>query len=267
MNPIRKALSDIKFVVPRPILDTVFTRRSNWRGPLPSLDDRIMSEVIYARVFIDCNLVGGAQILVPLSGLDREEISNQETIFKIPKDLTQGRSIVSPLNITFTDPGSIINTGVYNNCGVSAVSTAAQALMDSQAPMPMLSTANVRLIGENTILVRDVVRLPSNSYLRCVIAHDEAMSHIQPRSYRAFSKLVEYAVKAYIYNEYIVEMDVGEIRGGHQIGKFKEIIENYADAEELYQNYIREKWEKIEFQNDQEGHTRFLRMLIGGGSR
>jgi hypothetical protein len=90
------------------------------------------------------------------------------------------------------------------------------------------------------------------------------MSHIQPRSYKAFCKLVEYAVKAFIYNEYIIEVDMGELRGGHNLGKFKDIIEGYSDAEELYSTYLTEKWQKIAFQNDRESLTRFLKLTVGG---
>lgn len=265
MNALRKALDDIKFTIPRTILDTVFVKRhTNYRTSAPSLDEQILNHVIRPRVYIDSNLVGGAEILVSLIGLQGEEVSSTDMVYRIPKSLTQNRTIMSVLNVTYVDANSMASAGAYATCGVSAEQSAAQQLLDAVTPLPLISTARVSIIGENVVLIRDSIRIPTNSYLRCIVAHDEAMSHIQPRSYKAFCKLVEYAVKSYIYNEYIIELDMGELRGGHNLGKFKEKIEEYSDAEELYDTYLREKWQKIAFQNDRESHTRFLKLTIGG---
>lgn len=266
MNALRKALDDLKFTIPRSILDTVFVKRhTNSRVvTAPSIDDQILNNVIRPRVYIDTNLVGGAEVLVPLTGLQGEEVSLTDMVYRIPKKLTQNRTIMSVLNITYVDANSMAAAGQYASCGVSAEQSAAQSLLDAVAPLPMIATGRVTIIGENVVLIRDSIRIPSNSYLRCVVGHDEAMSHIQPRSYKAFCKLVEYAVKSYIYNEYIVEMDMGELRGGHNLGKFKDIIEGYSDAEELYSTYLIEKWAKVSFQNDRESLTRFLKLQVGG---
>ena len=59
-------------------------------------------------------------------------------------------------------------------------------------------------------------------------------------------------------------MDMAELRGGHNLGKFKDIIENYADANELYDSYLKEKWQKISLLNDRESTTRLLKMVVGG---
>lgn len=265
MNALRKALDDVKFTIPRPILDTVFVKRhSNFRVAAQSLDEQILNSVIRPRVYTDTNLVGGAEILVPLTGLHGEEVSTTDMVYRIPKRLTQNRTIMSVLNVTYVDAQSMAAAGQYASCGVSAEQSAAQALLDAVSPLPMISTGRVSIIGENVILIRDSIRVPSNSYIRCIVAHDEAMSHIQPRSYKAFCKLVEYAVKAYIYNEYIIEVDMGELRGGHNLGKFKDIIEEYSDANELYETYLIEKWSKVSFLNDREGSTRWVKLLVGG---
>ena len=136
--------------------------------------------------------------------------------------------------------------------------------MDAMGSMPVTSTAYVQLIGENVVMVRDTVLLPANIYLRCLLENDSNMSHIQLKSYRDFSKLVELAVKAYIYNEYVITMDMGELYAGQQLGRFKEIIDNYADAEELYQTFLTERWEKVSLMNDRETWTRHLRLRMGG---
>ena len=136
--------------------------------------------------------------------------------------------------------------------------------MNAMSSIPVTSTARVQLIGENVVMVRDTVLLPANIYLRCIIANDENMSHLQLKSYRDFANLGVLAVKAFIYNDYVIKMDLGELSGGQVIGRFKEIIDTYSESEELYQTYITEKWQKISFQQDHEQMGRFLKLLIGG---
>lgn len=265
MNPLAKALSDLRFNINRNILETVFIKRhQNYQHAAPSLDDMIMNEVIRPRVYMDANLVGGTETLVPLTDLMGEDVNVTDMVYRIPKAYTNNRTIISALNITYVDAQSMAAAGNYATCGVSAEQSASQALLDAVSPMPMISTGRISIIGENVIYIKDSIRIPSNSYLRCIVAYDEAMSHLQPRSYRAFSKLVEYAVKAYIFTEYELEMDMGELRGGHSLGKFKDIIDRYADANELYENYLNEKFQKISFMNDALSMNRFVRLNTSG---
>lgn len=265
MNALAKALSDLKFNFNRAILETVFIKRhQNYRVAAVSLDEQILNEVIRPRVYQDANLVGGTEMLVPLNGLVSEEVNTTDMVYRIPKRLTNNRTIMSALNVTYVDAQSMAAAGNFATCGVSAEQSAAQNLLDAVSPLPMISTGRISIIGENVIYIKDSIRIPSNSYLRCVVAHDEAMSHLQPRSYRAFSKLVEYAVKAYIFTEYELEMDMGELRGGHSLGKFKEIIERWSDANELYDTYLTEKFMKISMQNDTAQMNRFVRLNTGG---
>jgi hypothetical protein len=32
----------------------------------------------------------------------------------------------------------------------------------------------------------------------------------------------------------------------------------------LYETYLNEKWRKVAYMNDNEGYTRYLRMMLGG---
>jgi hypothetical protein len=265
MMALSKALDEVKFRIPRQILETVFIQRSiRWKQTPAPLEEQIMNTVVRPRVAVDCNLVGGTEAYIDLSGCPVERPSDYMSVYRIPKLKTQNRSILSVLNISFMDPTRVAGYNAVASQNVTAILQAGSAVMDAQAPMPVTSTAQVQLIGENVVMVRDTVVLPANIYLRCRLANDENMTHLQLRSYRAFATLVTLAVKAYIYNEYVVQMDMGEIHGGSQLGKFKDIIEGYADAEELYQTYITEKWEKISFMNDTETFTRHLRTIIGG---
>lgn len=265
MSAISVALSEVKARIPPPILEKVFINRAqHWRATPMSLDDHILNAVIRPRVLVACNLVGGTEVHINLANVPYERVDDITSVYRIPKDKTQGRTIISVLNITYADPA---RSGGYGTGVASAYSSstesAAQGMVNALANIPVTSTAYVQLISENTVMVRDTMVVPANSFLRCVLENDEEMSHIQLRSYRAFSNLVTHAVKAYIYNEYIIQLDMGELSGGVSLGMFKEIIVGYADAEANYQDYLSEVWEKTAFMNDRETFTRFLKTMIG----
>lgn len=265
MSAISKALSHIKFVIPHEVLQIVFINRLYKFNLNPiSIDHSITTEVIRPRVLVDCNLIGGQEVFISLLGIPQYRTNDYTVVIKIPKDRTDGRSINSVLNITMTDPTRLSSYATTQLCQATPLLLMGQSVMDALGPIPITSTAYVQLIAENTIMVRDSIILPANSYLRCVLAMDEDLSHLQLRSYPAFSKLVEYAVKSYIFNQYIIQMDIAELQGGHNLGRFKEVVDSYSDAEENYQTYLKEVMQKVLFMNDLgESYKRTLKLLIG----
>jgi hypothetical protein len=262
---ISKAIDEVKFRIPRQVLEAVFIKRAEqWRLQPVSIDEHILNAVVRPRVLVDCNLVGGTEDFIALEGVSMERTNDYTSVYHIPKSKTQGRSIMSVLNITFSDPNRVSSYATAASQNNSAMLRLGNAVMDAHASIPVTSSAFVQLIGENVVMVRDTTILPANIYLRCILANDENMSHIQLKSYRMFCKLVELAVKAYIYNEYIIQMDLGELHGGQQLGRIKEVIDSYAEAEELYQLFLTEQWTKVALMNDTESWTRLLKTIIGG---
>lgn len=265
MNALAMAINHVKFTVPREILDAVFIERSRFLRQTPmTVDAHITNEILRARVLPELNLVSGTEMFVSLQGIASTRVNQFTSVYNIPKSRTGGRVIMSVLNVTFSDPTATSNYGTATGCGSTEMLVTAQAMVDAMGTIPITSTAHVQLVGENTVMVRDTVLLPANVYLRCIVANDSNLSHLQIRSYRAFFKLVEFAVKAYIYNTYIIPMDVSELYGGQALGRFKEVIDGYSDAEELYQTHMREVMAKVMFMNDTETMTRFTRLLTGG---
>jgi len=265
MLAVQKALDEVRFTIPREILEVVFTPKNiKWRSNPPSLDEQIMAAVVRPRVLVDCDLVGGTEAFIPLDGIPYERHDDYTSVYRIPKDRTQGRSINSVLNITFSDPSKVSSYGVAAGQQNTMMLQVGSSVMDAQGSIPVTSTAKIQLIGENVVMVRDTVILPANVYLRCILANDENMAGLQMRSYHHFAKLVVLAVKAHVFNNYAIQMDVGQLLGGMQLGRFKEIVDTYADSNELYDTYLHEKMQKVLFMSDNESHTRFLKQIIGG---
>jgi hypothetical protein len=275
MNAIQFALNNLKYCIPRPILEKAFLSTGvAWRQTShTNVDEQILNNVIKARVLVDCNVIGGTQVLIPLEGLTQEKPSAYTTVIHIPKTHTQGRSINSVLNLSFLSPGTLAawgggstggSVGAYAAQENSAVMNSLQGIMAAHDTIPMTSSARVQLIAENTILIKDSMNLPPNSFLRCVVANDENLNNLQLRSYRKFSQLVEYAVKSYIYNELIISLDQGELQGGQVLGVIKDAVQAYSEAEQNYQDYLTDFFEAILMMSDQESYHRLIKLTIGG---
>jgi len=272
MDAIRKAISEVRFRIPKAILEKAFINRvASWRQTTQTnIDDQILNLVIKARVLIDCDLVGGIQAIIPLEGLYLDKPDLRTTVVHIPKDRTQGRSIVSVLNVSYISQsqmggfGNSINYGSMQTSGENtAVMGGALGMMNALDKIPVTSSAHAILISENTILVKDVISTPGNAFLKCILSNDDNLNNIQIRSYPAFCKLVEFAVKSYIYNTLVIEVDTAELQGGQALGIFKTVMEGYSDAEENYQDYLKNTWTAIAVMNDTAQYRTLLKLSIG----
>ena len=265
MNIIQKALNDLHYTIPPEVLEMAFMDRQALRQGLAiSLEHRIREKVIEGRVIPDCNIRGGKQIEVPLDGLAAESYYNGMLVYHIPKDRTDGCSITSVYSLTYGTYGAFANMtgrGFYNH--QSDLTNAASALLSSSESPSHLSTASVQLIGENIVLVKTPTPLPGNAFLRCNVEHDAGLSNIAPASWPVFSDLVKYATKAYIYIHKRVLMDQGFLHGGMNLGAVSDFVDEYADANELYQELLREKWGRVTHANDEERMKRTMGLQIG----
>ena len=264
MNPITYALKQLRYSIPVEILEKVFVSTIWDDDDLTiSLDARIREEVIEERVLVDCNLRYGQEITVNLTDLPKEQIDLFMWVYRIPKFKTQGRTIVRALNISFGDGTYVGSTAVAPLQG-KALLEATTGLYNSMSPIPVISTANVTVIGENVVLIQDNMALPVNVYLRCWVENDSNLNHIQPTSYSKFAKMVEHAVKAHIWVKCQIPMDRAFIFSGAELGRFGSIIDSYADQNEMYETYRDERWGRIAMMNDLIAHSRVIRRNLGG---
>lgn len=267
MSAITKALQEIRFSIPDQVLRAAFLRQHQW-GTMPvSLDQAIMQKVIGPRVMVDANLVGGAFAMIPLANVPTQYIDPYSLIFHIPKELTQGRTILSALSVSYMPASGAwsdgtSNYGLANMGNVSNVASVMQRLSDSVSNLPPISNAYVDLIGENTVLVRNQARIMQSYILRCLLNNDENLNNISPRSWEAFAKLCVLAVKAFIYNELLIEIDQAYLQGGQELGAFKNYVDGLSDANDMYLTHLKEVWMVTAVMNDVHAHTRIIKLMV-----
>lgn len=272
MNAIQYALNHIRHTIPEGILQLAFSPRSivqptvrwNQNNEFVSIDQQIRDKVIEGRVNIDCNLVGSMQIAIDLRGVAYEQFDLATRVFRIPYDKTAGRKIVSIQTLNYlTYHGLPSYTHGVGNQQLAA----AMDLYRAVASMPIVSTANCQLIGDNVVMVKDDVQhLSDQLALTCLVENDSEMNNLNPGIFPVYAKLVELATKAYIYTQTVIPMDQGVLHGGMSLGRISDIIQDYADSNEMYQQVFTEQYRKASFTNDRPRMNTFIRSMIGRGS-
>ena len=259
MDAISKALIDIKFAIPREVLDLAFIKRHQYyTAEFISVDKLIMNNVIEAKILPDLNVVRGQEISIDLSECEMMTVSPDafriETVIKVPPRILNGRNIISPLQIS-------LEYGPTNSGGNSYITQIAEAAVNSKSAPTGFTTTDLELIGNNTILVHENVPLVIG-YLSVMIENDKNMNNLNPSYYNTFGDLCILATKAYIYNTLVVDLNKGLIIGGRELSVIKDIIDGYSSAYEDYRTMLKEIMGKILFMNDDKSYSKFIQMSV-----
>mgnify|MGYP000028114719 FL=1 len=274
-GPIEKALDEIYQEIPEEILELAFKPKFDfiWHGQV-NIPAMIREEIIDKRVRQDLNNRGASEFTIPLTGLAAEYVDNYTLIYRIPLALTQGREISSCLYVSFGRLGnwgggygpSNSNLLMNGDHGRSVVTDALSNLTSAFSPIPKVSTSNVRLIATNTILINDVVPMSGDLFLRCMLAGDTELSFITPPYYDMFAEFVVLATKAYVYRKLNISLDMGQLIGGQSLGRIREVVDSYSDAEQSYKDFRKEKLGKLLFLNDPDRMKRTVQYMVGGAN-
>lgn len=264
MSAIRKALSDIMYEIPIELLELTYMKRSVFDLDTPeSLESVIEGRVIKTRILQDINTKGVQVAFVHIDDLVLTTLPDFTILYKIPKERTQDRMITSALSVHYLDQSRLASMQYVSPAYNGGLQNATRAIVDSNASIPMVATTEIDLRPENTVLVRYANTPPPSLLLRCMLSSDEELSHLHPNSYRAFSELCILAVKWDIYKKNKISIDMGQLKQGVNIGAIREIVDSYADANDLYKTYLNEKWGKVSFMNDRPRYNDHLLKLFG----
>lgn len=263
MLALKKAISDVRNRIPTEILNIAFmTKIALIPGKVTTLDEQIKSIICRDIVLQDCNIVRGVSYTIPVDKCNQYNISyhnNQNhLIIEVPYSLTDNREILSALGLTYAPK----QTGFSGN---ELVNLASMAMNNISSNVGGVTTSNVEIIGPNTVMVHENILGGIGGHLRITIENDPNFRNINNRAANAFSKLVLLATKGFIYNELVLELDKGYIYGGHDLSKIVEIVDRWENAWEEYDEYLKSKWAKISFMNDDEANSRFLKIQIAPG--
>lgn len=277
-NVFTLAINEVKNSIPKKFLEDVFSpvynTNINFSRDTPlSIDYMIKKEVIYNRVLIDLNLNNTSTTYVPLDKADIQLVNsynngyNFNYVCVLDKSALSNKSIISVLSLSYQNRYGWGSNRYYNgnvNYG-NMISSATNTLSNALDTQQITSTSRVSLLNENTVLISDNVFIANirNCLLECILSIDEYFSSLNPKSYSYIIELVVLATKAYIYNILVLTIDQGRLVGGQDLGRFREILDGYADANELYKEYLKNKVAKVLFMNNDENMRKFISSFFG----
>lgn len=270
MNILVKSVQDIMYEIPNEVLVKAFmTYGNDYTNRATSLEETILAKVIRPRVVPDANIARGQHMQISLANVKPKVTEDYRVIYEIPERLIPGKTILSVMNVSYVPYNGSMNAFGFSYGGVGPlysqdVMTATQQMVEASSSVPAVSTARVELIGENTVLIEDTQRYNSTYSISCYVTDNDFLSKINPRNFEYFSTLCAYAVKSYIYRTLRIRMDRAYIEGGSELGQFKAVVEEFADAEENYKTFLRTKWAKVAF-IDSDRHRRFVKAQLPVG--
>lgn len=260
---MNKMLSEIHFQIPNEILNLAYSVPNPYTNMVTSPDDAIMTQVIRGRLMVDLNLASQEMLYIPLNKCKRLYSDTLKASYYIPKELTDGRSIISVHSLLSSNQyyGStnIVNHGVTSN----SLMNQANHIMNSLDDANIRQTAHMELIGENTILIHEGMLHEINIMLTVIVENDANLTNINPKTILKLSHMAVLVTKAHIYNTLIVRLNKGAIYAGHELSVIKDIIEDYKDAENEYREYYNTVWKKVAFMNNEKSMHQYIGAMMG----
>lgn len=277
MDPVTVALIKVKAEIPRDILkqafmpkryDPVENDRYFDNVTSVSIDQQIRQIVIEGRVSIDVNLIGGTEMFLPLGLAQREFLDAWNMIYRFSRDVLGGRRITTVHELVYGITQGLSGQGTAGYDGrASDLLLVGRDIMRAVGGTATLGTAYVQIVGVNTVLVNDANQVIGDAALRATVTHEPNFNDLKPVYYHAFAELVALAVKGYIYNTLVIDLDEGQIRGGMTLGRIREVVDSYADANQMYWEYLTTKWQRISTMNNTEQYRKILKMSLGAKPR
>lgn len=233
----------IRRAIPIEILERGLSTPTLLTTMKPSLNHQLNSIIISGWILRDANVTAGVEVILDMNFANFRTVNNG-TIIEIPPALTGGREITSVLSIAY---GTTLGT-----VGSNLTSTA-------EGPINAVDS-RIQLVGPNIIFVEEGLII-ANMHLRCMLENNSDFSNISTRALPYLGEMGVLATKSYIYNKLTIPIAENAIIAGVSIGRFSEIINEWADSLEMY-NEMRKKWNKINLLQDSVSHGRLIRSLM-----
>ena len=264
VTAINVLLNEMYFTIPREIINLVFTQNDNYRNPSTSVDDEIVTEVLRKRVIVDLNLSSQETVNIPLQFCETIYRDISKVAYFIPKTLTNGRSIVSVHNTlsNFYMNGDIAMSNQSSVYGSSILDNAL-TLRNNLDSVNITQTARIDLIGENTILIDEGLISDMAVSITVVLENDSNLNNINPRAFKVLAEGFVLAVKAHIYVRSIINLNKGMVYAGHELSIIKDIIDEYKEANQEYNEWYKTKWKKAAFTQNDKSMEKYVSMMIG----
>lgn len=261
-SPIDFALNRLTMRMPRAILELAFfPAEEHETKDATNLNQRMRQKLIDPIVMTDINNAGGVAVELDVQQSWMRMLSPVKTIVDVPRNITQNRRITSALNSSF-------GINMINNAalGISRQGnmplTGANRVFQSSKPPPYVGTPDVRVIGANQLEISNFVSIPVRIRGLIRVEYSTDFTELRNFYWKDFAELVELAVQAYCYNNLLALMDRAFLQGGVEMGRISSKVEEWSGSQETYDDYLRERWNRILILNDPILSRRGIKMIV-----
>lgn len=248
-TPVEYALKKVVTRIPPKILNVAFP--SHYAGVHLSVTEQVRTKIINAIVLPDINLGSGKTKTIvvqqdfwePTNYGPDERYTNtgKFALYRIPPAQRDNLMIssVSALHAPYQYYNNVPEHYMGINPRVNT-SVLAQAIVDTHGMQGCI------MLPVPELLTGDLIRLNPSQHnhldyvLECKLEYNENMFNLNPDAIYALGKLVVAAVKAYIYNQCIVDIDRIKMVYGTEQGIIQQIIDGYNDQDQRYDELLTE---------------------------
>lgn len=238
-------LSHITQNIPGEILELAFKPRQYQT----SVENRIISEVIEGPVLLDSNLVGGKRTNIFVSAGWKMNLASdpgaaflapglQGAFYKIPPEAREFRNISSVIGVNNSSSSSYPGTNYNGNGSFGNTAEGMLAQMVNTRTFGMTPRSpQITLEGTNVIKIYPE-QLIDGTVITVMLEHDSDFINVSNSVIVALRNFCLCATQRYIANKLRVSIDDTEIVAGMEIGVVKEIVNDYLQKAEEYQNLL-----------------------------
>lgn len=239
-------LSHIKQNIPPELLALAFKPRKY----ASTVEQRIIAEVIEGPILLDTNLVGGKRrdiFIKPnwkmtLNSSDGDMLGTgvESSYYFIPPEARENRNISSVIGLTPFLTSSLPGAGVNSNNDASYGNTATGMLsemLNSRTFAGYPTPPQITLEGTNIIRFYPE-QLVDGLPVTVMLEYDSEFLNMNQSAIFAMQRLCLCAVQRYIATQLRVSIDETEVVAGMEIGVIKEMVVDYAQKAEQYQELL-----------------------------
>jgi hypothetical protein len=265
-SAVEYILDVIEREIPSKILEASFRPRNPHltNGTQYNVREIIRIKVINEWLIRDLNTHGVKEMLLPLNTSQIITLNYNQNLIIIPKSATANRRIIGLSRVGFFNPYAFMGDNNGLSWGVSEVQGALDKMGSSLSNVPRVETKSVRIVNENTFLVEDAVLLTSSFWAGVCVEADDALSDFSPAYWTTLSTWGVLACKAMCYKNFTDNYDGTFIEGGAELGKLSDMISNWSDTNEQYNDLRRTKFRKITRLNDKNFKREHIKSISAG---
>lgn len=248
-SPVEYALKKVVSKIPPKVLNVAFPVHVD--GVHVSVTEQIRTKIVNATVLPDINLGSGKEktIILQKKFWERTAYGPDEkyanagyySLYRIPPEEREGLMLSSVISLRppFQYYNNVPEQYLSQQIRINA-SVLAQAVVDTHSMQGTILLPTPELLAGDLIRLNPAQHNHIDYSLICKLEYNENMFNLNPDAILSLGKLVVAAVKAYIYNVCITDIDRVKMAYGTEQGTIQQIIDSYNDQAERYEELLEE---------------------------